>query len=292
MKKINLITVIILFIYSLSITVNAQTVNTAPLPAGNTIIGGHLSVGNSNEIWTAATSLYFNYRGACTTTCFWNSGGATGKPIMTLLNNGSVGIGTISPNSTLDVNGSFRLNRPANLVDSYNAIGGDFILTPNPYSSTNNSYLKIGYPDNNTIRFGIDYDGHLGSAVWKNIQFGRYSTPYLTILDGGNVGIGLTNPTVMLDVAGTVRAYEVKVCLNQGCDFVFDKNYDLMSLHKLENYINLNKHLPAIAPAKEMESKGISVSELSAQLLRKVEELTLYVIEQQKRIEQLEKNQK
>jgi len=89
-----------------------------------------------------------------------------------------------------------------------------------------------------------------------------------------------------------VRAHEVKVCLNQGCDFVFDKNYDLMSLQKLENYINQNKHLPAIAPAKEMEAEGISVSEISAQLLRKVEELTLYVIEQNKKIERLEKELK
>ena len=106
----------------------------------------------------------------------------------------------------------------------------------------------------------------------------------------GNVGIGV-NPTtaVKLDVAGVVRAHEVKICLNQGCDYVFAEGYNLMSLSNLDKFIKANKHLPEVAPATEMEADGINVSEMSALLLKKIEELTLYIIGQEKQAIQQQK---
>ncbi len=62
-----------------------------------------------------------------------------------------------------------------------------------------------------------------------------------------------------------------------------------MPLHQLERYIITNKHLPDIPTEKEVLKNGIELGEMNALLLKKVEELTLYVIEQQKRIEKLEK---
>ncbi len=104
---------------------------------------------------------------------------------------------------------------------------------------------------------------------------------------GGKVGIGLDNPGEALDVNGKIRAHEVKVCLDQGCDFVFEPDYKLMSLSDLDQFITKNKHLPEVAPAAVMEAEGIDVSEMNALLLQKVEELTLYVIKLNKEIEQL-----
>lgn len=130
------------------------------------------------------------------------------------------------------------------------------------------------------------------NTTQKDLKIQFNTMGHCFINNDGNVGIGYSNPTVKLDVNGTVRAKEVRVCLNQGCDFVFDEEYNLMSIDELKNYIKSNKHLPNIAPAKEMENNGINLSEMNAQLLRKIEELTLYVIQQQERIETLEEKLK
>ena len=66
-------------------------------------------------------------------------------------------------------------------------------------------------------------------------------------------------------------------------DFVFEDDYSLMSLNELDNYIKVNKHLPEIPTTQEVEENGISVGEMNAKLLQKIEELTLYVIELQKK---------
>lgn len=106
-------------------------------------------------------------------------------------------------------------------------------------------------------------------------------------ITNGNVGIGTKNPTSSLDVIGSIRAHEVKVCLNQGCDYVFEENYNLMPLSELSTFVKTNKHLPEVATAAEMESEGINLSEMNALLLKKIEELTLYIIQQNDEIQLL-----
>lgn len=110
------------------------------------------------------------------------------------------------------------------------------------------------------------------------------------VLKSGNVLINKVtqlNSTYKLDVNGIIRANEV-VINTTGADFVFEKEYTLMSLEILEQNINKNKHLPGIPSACEMQTNGVSISELNISLLQKVEELTLYIIEQNKRIGKLE----
>ncbi len=107
----------------------------------------------------------------------------------------------------------------------------------------------------------------------------------------GNVGIGTTDPENKLDVNGTIRATEVKVATGWA-DFVFESDYNLNSLEEVNTYIQQNGHLPEIPTAKEVEENGISLGEMNAKLLQKIEELTLYTIEQEKRIKELEKQNK
>jgi hypothetical protein len=72
-------------------------------------------------------------------------------------------------------------------------------------------------------------------------------------------------------------------------DYVFEKDYNLLPLSELETYINQNKHLPEVPSAKEMEAEGLNLKEMNLMLLKKVEELTLHILNQEKRIKELEK---
>ncbi len=73
-------------------------------------------------------------------------------------------------------------------------------------------------------------------------------------------------------------------------DYVFDANYDLMPLDELEIFIEENKHLPEIPSASEIVENGIKLAEMDAKQMVKIEELTLYVIEQQKQIIEMQKS--
>ncbi|RXG11376.1 interleukin-like EMT inducer protein [Leeuwenhoekiella aestuarii] len=106
----------------------------------------------------------------------------------------------------------------------------------------------------------------------------------------GNVGIGLDNPDEKLTVKGNIHSQEVRVDLAGviAPDYVFEKNYDLISISEVEKFINLEGHLPKIPSAEELEQEGLNLKEMNLKLLEKIEELTLYIIEQEKRLTSLE----
>ena len=98
----------------------------------------------------------------------------------------------------------------------------------------------------------------------------------------GNVSIGTSSADAKLTVKGNIHAEEVRVDLNvPGPDYVFEEDYDLPTLESLQNYIRENKHLPEVPSAEEMEANGIGLGVMNMLLLKKVEELTLYLIDQQ-----------
>ena len=102
-----------------------------------------------------------------------------------------------------------------------------------------------------------------------------------TMRANGNVGIGMENPQAKLAVDGNILAKEIKVKTDINVpDYVFEPDYELTSLDDIEQFIQTNKHLPEIPSAKEIEQNGLDLAEMNLLLLKKVEELTLYAIEQ------------
>ena len=93
-----------------------------------------------------------------------------------------------------------------------------------------------------------------------------------------------TGTNYSLDVNGSIRANEV-VVNTTGADFVFADDYKLMDINALNQFVTTNKHLPGVAPALEMQENGVNLSELNTKLLQKVEELTLYLIQQKKELD-------
>ena len=100
----------------------------------------------------------------------------------------------------------------------------------------------------------------------------------------GNVGIGVDDPDERLVVDGRIKAEEIHVEDVTPADYVFDEDYDLMSLEELKEHIEIHGHLPGIASGAEMEAEGVSVSMMQTRLLEKVEELTLYTIDQHRKL--------
>lgn len=105
----------------------------------------------------------------------------------------------------------------------------------------------------------------------------------------GNVGIGTqTTGTYKLAVNGNIRAKEIKVETANWPDYVFTENYTLPTLEEVQKHIDQNGHLINIPSAKEIETNGLELGEMNRLLLEKIEELTLYILEQEKRIQYLE----
>lgn len=128
----------------------------------------------------------------------------------------------------------------------------------------------------------------VGTTQWDTKQW--YDL-FVVRMDG-NVGVGVSQPTCKLDVNGTIRSKEVKIEATGWADFVFDRDYKLPSLSQVESHINENKTLPGIPSEEQVKENGIDLGAMQIKLLQKIEELTLYVIDQDKRIKALEEENK
>ncbi len=216
--------------------------------------------GGNAQIFQCSSS-YSNYGGASSLNIY-NSNVApitfyqSSNERMRIHSNGYIGIGTDSPNTLLQ-------------LDVHNNFDALKIVSS---SRTGKEYTM-----------GINNDGYFYLNDETNSE-------RLTITQLGNVGIGTTDPgSFKLAVEGKLGAREVEVKTGSWADFVFAPTYELPTLKEVENYINENKHLPNVPSEKEVIENGINLGEMDATLLQKIEELTLYTIEQQKEIETLKK---
>jgi hypothetical protein len=179
-----------------------------------------------------------------------------------------------------------NLNLPGTSI--WNTTGNVGIGTINPAVK-----LSVYGPNNNdgAMSFQSNVDSRFYISEGDNmLRIGGLNTTsgVINVINTGNVGIGTTNPgTYKLAVEGTIGARKVQVKQTSWADFVFQPDYQLTPLHEVENYISTNKHLPGIPTAEEVQREGIDLGEMNKLLLQKMEELTLYIIEQQKQIDQL-----
>lgn len=139
----------------------------------------------------------------------------------------------------------------------------------------------VDYPKISAIEvLGID-PANNGGGFWSESGTGIH-------FDTGNVGIGtVPQSNYRLAVDGTIRAREVRVDITDWPDYVFEKDYKLPTLEEIENYIQKNGHLINIPSAEEAETNGIELGEMNKLLLEKIEELTLYMIRQNKNSKEL-----
>jgi hypothetical protein len=127
----------------------------------------------------------------------------------------------------------------------------------------------------------------VGGDPAKHLMFSTNYNLRMVIMDNGNVGIGTINPTHKLSVNGGIRAKEIRV--NTGwADYVFEPTYKLKPLATVEQFIKDHGHLPDIPAASIIQAEGLDVGELQTKMMAKIEELTLYLIEANKKIEKLE----
>lgn len=153
-----------------------------------------------------------------------------------------------------------------------------------------NSRIPIYHLNNNGNEIGIKIRMHLvnptaiaplqsGITLSSPVEgMGGIGRSYRNFSDA-RIGIGTTSPEHRLDIVGTARAHSILVNTQKTADFVFEPDYDLPTLDSIKTFIRENKHLPGIPSAKQMEKEGINVGDLQIDLLQKIEELTLHVIE-------------
>ena len=230
--------------------------------------------------------------------------------------NGNFGIGTANPAATMEAVGSSGAVRQIlrttdatsytslRLYNNLNAAGRSLeidyagqnyggallpggpageagvICTTGPFPlvlGTNNS-AKVNILSNGNVGIGTETPGNKLSVA-GNANF------------SGNVGIGTVSPSYKLEVCGVIRANEVRVEIGW-CDYVFADDYILPALSEVEAFIKTNRHLPDVTKGSIIETEGLEVGKTSAQMIKKIEELTLYVIDLQKQVDELKKNNK
>ena len=302
---------ILLFAVSLGITAFSQT-NTFP-SSGNVGIGtvtptyklqvegpantwkariggddGYIDFGPANSSWA---HIYTDRPNFIFNKSIYSIGGAfssyssgnlylqtNGNTRLAILNsNGNIGIGTSSPREKLEVNGHLLIPSDKLLkFGTENSSTGSLTIHNasccyNTYADfTGNLYFRPESGQGNTISF--QKDGTVLIGMWP-----RYENS-VTPTDGNKLSV---NGGILCESITVVESVPTS-------DYVFESDYKLRNLNEIEEFVRENKHLPEVPSAKEFKENGYKLGEMDDLLLRKIEELTLYLIEQNKRIEALE----
>ncbi|MDQ3047918.1 MAG: hypothetical protein M3R27_10250 [Bacteroidota bacterium] len=220
-----------------------------------------------------------------------------------LKSSGSLGIGTTSPLNKFHVsNGAVRI------TGTESGLGGPSILFGGTSTTAPNGEWSLQYEESTPGFEGMNFWRPFGATAGG----GNY---FLFLKNNGKVGINTNNPTAQLTVNGNVLigdpavvsipntnyklfvetgilTEKVKVAVKNTvdwADYVFADDYQLRSLNEVELFITENNHLPNVPSAENVVKEGVDLGKMDAKLLEKIEELTLYLIEQNKKLESIQK---
>jgi trimeric autotransporter adhesin len=266
--------------------------------AGNLFLGtnaGYYSTGSGN-IFIGQNAGYNST--TASNVLFIDNSNVSTPLIYGHFTNNHVGINAIPPAGslhTLTVGGS--INSTGGIFINGVAVAGDltyWVRDANNGTLTTNHTVYTGTLHANGLFVnGLPVGGD--QSFWTKVGM---TNNFYNATD--NVGIGFAldpaknSKNYKLAVKGKVGAWEVEIENSSliWSDFVFKKDYKLLSLPEVEQFIQENGHLPSIPSEKEIREDGLRVAEMDAKLLMKIEELTLYVIELQKQVEELKKDKK
>ncbi len=232
------------------------------------------SSGNNSGYW--ADNVFFGKTGN-------NLGLFNAGWHLQVASSGKVGIGTNTPQGKLQVadniNGLHRI-----YFDNFSSESERRVDIRLGVGSTGTEALYIG-TDKRIGGFGA----YIDNRTEEDLRFKKNGVDQLVINTSGYVGIGTSTPTSELSVNGIITTKEVKVDISGWPDYVFKENYSLMDLTDLDRFIKGKKHLPDIPNATEIEEAGLVLGEMNKLLLKKLEEMTLYMIQLNKEINKLKK---
>lgn len=217
---------------------------------------------------------YLKYNGSTNDFQLGTYNGASKQPALSIERSSrNIGIGTSSASERLVVED----NDPRLIVRDGSGNNSSLAATIELQEYASGNFNGGGY---------LRWNGSSNQLVLGTKSSGNESDIFVVSRNGQNVGIGTTSnsalsSTFKLHVNGKIRAKEI-VVETGWADYVFEDDYELRSLEDVETYIENNGHLPDVPSAQHVEEHGVTVGEMEAVLLRKVEELTLYVIEMKK----------
>lgn len=275
-----------------------QTYNTTPANSNSFAI--------EHKFYSVLNSSISFYRGPATYGGFLTFSTNNGTEKMRIDPAGNIGINTTTPTDKLTIDMGSTRNGINLISDGDAAAYSDlkFSLKTTTNTTTTKPVMwvascrKDGYFSNDLTGATLEFyalrkdNGFIAPLLLKSN--GDVILAGAKAAANGNVGIGtLDTKGYKLAVAGSMIAERVKVKMQSAWpDYVFEKDYKLPSLQELEAYIQQHKHLPDVPVATEVAEKGLDLGEMNRVLLQKVEELTLHLIEQEKKIKALEARMK
>ncbi|WP_185937194.1 hypothetical protein [Chitinophaga polysaccharea] len=298
---------------------NLKLTNPGPYP-----YGVNIDVTTASGAWAREFSLSakqtgklasFGAYGGADTLIYAYIGGNTASdiayaaPWMVFRPDGNVGIGTMNTYTRLSVDGGVTILSPGGSAIprppvSAGTITGEIRGTSPGWYAGDDGFLRLsagGGTSAGTKSF-IDLSGYTANQPdrYENIVMGTAGQERIRIASNGNVGIGTNNPDVKLAVNGDIRAKRVKVTATNWPDYVFHPSYQLPGLMEVADFIHQHQHLPGVPSQTEVQREGsVDVGAMNETLLKKIEELTLYMIELKKenislanRLRQLETKQR